>query len=298
MALGKLVIEAGFPPGVINLIVGLADVGKALAEHMDVAKISFTGSTSAGRQVQVAAANSNFKRCTLEMGGKSASLVFEDADLETALTAMSMAFLVNTTQICAATTRLLVQKSIAEDFLASLKSRFEQFTSGDPLAAETFMGPLADQDQFRRVKSFIEQGRQETGVQVVTGGSMPEAQATGGFFVTPTIFFNPSTDSSVWREEIFGPVLCVRTFETEEEAIDMANDSKYGLAGSVYTSDVRRGLRVSAALQAGSVGINQPVVPDIRVPFGGFKESGIGREGGKEGLMAYLESKTISLKLN
>jgi len=231
------------------------------------------------------------------MGGKSASLVFEDADLETALGAMSMAFLVNTTQICAATTRLLVHKSIADDFMASLKPRFEQFASGDPLAAGTFMGPLADQDQHRRVRRFIEQGSREAGVEVVAGGSMPEAQATGGFFATPTIFLNPPTDSSVWREEIFGPVLCVRTFETEEEAIKMANDSMYGLAGSVYTSDVRRGLRVSAALQAGSVGINQPVIPDIRVPFGGFKESGIGREGGKEGLMAYLESKTVSLKL-
>lgn len=264
---------------------------------MDVAKISFTGSTEAGRSVQIAAANSNLKRCTLELGGKSAAIVFDDADVENALDAMSTGFLVNSTQVCAATTRLLVQDTMAESFVAGLKTRFEAVLSGDPQASGTFMGPLVDQIQFDRVKSFLDQGRKEPGVRLVAGGSVPDQEMSKGFFITPTIFMNPPLDSSVWQEEIFGPVLCVRTFKTEKEAMELANQGRYGLAGSVYSRDLSRGLRVGGALIAGSVSINQPVMPDTRVPFGGFKESGTGREGGREGFMAYLESKTISIKM-
>lgn len=296
LALGKLIVEAGFPPGVINLLSGEGDAGQALAAHMDVAKISFTGSSAVGRKVQVAATNSNLKRCTLELGGKSAALVFDDADMENALAAMSMGFLVNSTQVCAATTRLLVQESAAASFVAELKTRFEQVVLGDPDAPDTFMGPLVDKLQFDRVNGFIESGRTQPGVEVVTGGSRFSGTAAG-FFVTPTILLNPPLASSVWREEIFGPVLCVRTFTTEDEAIALANDSNYGLAASVFTSDMSRALRVAAALEAGSVNVNQGNMPDTQVPFGGWKESGTGREGGKPGIMAYVESKSITIKM-
>ncbi|VUC24188.1 unnamed protein product [Clonostachys rosea] len=296
LALGKLVIEAGFPPGVINFISGGAEAGHALASHMKIGKISFTGSSAAGRKVQVAAANSNLKQCSLELGGKSAAIVFEDAQLDNALDAMSMGFLVNSTQVCAATTRLLIHENIAETFVESLRSRFESIVLGDPKAPTSFMGPLVDKIQFDRVNGIIENGAKEPGVQVVTGGPSSKTKS-GGFFVTPTIFLNPSTESTMWRDEIFGPVLCVRTFKDEDEAIELANDSKYGLGGSIYTSDISRALRVGAELKTGTVSINQGVIPDYCIPFGGWKESGTGREGGKAGIMAYLQSKTISVKL-
>jgi aldehyde dehydrogenase (NAD+) len=291
----KLVKEAGFPPGVINLINGTGEAGTALAAHMKVAKISFTGSTATGRRVQIAAAQSNLKRCTLELGGKSAALVFDDADMNDALDALSKGFLINTTQVCAATTRLLVQESAAETFISQLKGRFEALTgaAGDPKAPETFMGPVADKDQFDRIRYFVNQAKAD-GLHILVG----EEKSNGkGYFIQPTIIVDPPTSSNVYREEIFGPVLCIRTFTNEEEAVSMANDSDYGLGASVFTSNIDRALRVSGEIVAGSVGINCPIMPDVRIPFGGFKGSGYGRESGRAGLMAYVDSKTVSIKL-
>ncbi|KAI1078993.1 aldehyde dehydrogenase family-domain-containing protein [Whalleya microplaca] len=295
LVLAKLVVEAGFPPGVINFVNGTGEAGQRLAAHPGIAKISFTGSTATGRKVQVAAANSNLKRCTLELGGKSAALVFADADVENALGNLSQGFLINSTQVCAATTRLLVQKSIAEKLIGLLKGRFEAVATkmGDPKVPGTFMGPVADEEQFRRIMGFLEQAQKE-GIQVLTGG---HAHGEQGYFVQPTILVDPPLDSSVYRDEIFGPVLCIRTFETEEEAIALANDTIYGLGASVFTSDIGRALRVSAELSAGSVGINRGVVPDNRVPFGGVKGSGYGRENGRAGIMAYVDSKTVSINV-
>lgn len=291
----KLVKEAGFPPGVINLINGTAEAGAALAAHMKVAKISFTGSTATGRKVQVAAAQSNLKRCTLELGGKSAALVFDDADMEDAIDALSRGFLVNTTQVCAATTRLLVQESVAKSFISQLKIQFEDLsgTAGDPNAPGTFMGPVADKEQFDRISHFISQARAE-GLQILVGGDSANGK---GYFVQPTIIVDPPLNSSIYREEIFGPVLCIRTFADEEEAVLMANDSDYGLGASVFTKNIDRALRVSSEIAAGSIGINCPIMPDVRVPFGGVKGSGYGRESGRAGLMAYVDSKTVSIKL-
>lgn len=295
LALGRFVVEAGFPPGVINFINGTAEAGNALASHMKVAKISFTGSTATGRKVQVAAANSNLKKCTLELGGKSAALVFDDADIDNALECLSQAFLVNSTQVCAATTRVLIQDTIAEQFTTKLGERFKGLLGalGDPASPQTFAGPVADEAQYTRIMGFIN-GAKEAGIQVLAGG---ERHGDQGYFVQPTLLVNPPTSSAVYREEIFGPVLCAMTFKTEAEAIAMANDSAYGLAASVFTGSTSRALRVSREVVAGSVSINRPVVPDDRVPMGGTKQSGYGRECGKEGIMAYLETKTISINM-
>lgn len=295
LALGKLVVQAGFPPGVINFINGTGEAGGALASHMKVAKISFTGSTATGKKVQIAAASSNLKKCTLELGGKSAAVVFEDADIDNALGCLSQGFLINTTQVCAATTRLLVQDTIADDFIAKLKVRFEDALAsfGDPSLPDTFAGPVADEAQFTRIMSFLDAAK-EDGIQSLTGGGR---HGTQGYFVKPTIFVDPPLSSAIYREEIFGPVLCVVRFKTEEEAIALANDSIYGLGASVFTGSTARSLRVASEIEAGSVGINQPVVPDSRVPMGGMKQSGYGRENGKEGIMAYVEAKSISINM-
>ena len=295
LALGHLVIKAGFPPGVINFINGLGEAGSRLASHMKVAKISFTGSTATGRSVQIAAAQSNLKRCTLELGGKSAALVFDDAPIDNALASLTQGFLINTTQVCAATTRLLIQDTIANEFIAKLKVKFQEVLTsfGDPSSPETCAGPLADEAQFRRVMDFIEVAKTK-GVQLVVGGGR---HGNGGYFVQPTIFVDPPLSSSVYREEIFGPVLCVVRFKTESEAIAMANDSIYGLGASIYTGSASRGLRVASDLQVGSVGINQPLVPNTMVPMGGMKQSGYGRENGIEGIMAYIDTKTISINM-
>ncbi|KAH8902423.1 aldehyde dehydrogenase [Coniochaeta sp. PMI_546] len=295
LALGRLVVEAGFPPGVINFINGMGEAGGALASHMKVAKVSFTGSTATGRGVQIAAASSNLKKCTLELGGKSAALVFDDANIDNALSCLSQGFLINTTQVCAATTRLLVQDTIADDFISKLKTRFEQASAsfGDPTLPDTLGGPVADKAQFERIMGFIDSAKHE-GVRLVTGGKRLGKQ---GYFVQPTLFVDPPVSSAIYREEIFGPVLCVLRFKTEEEAITMANDSNYGLGASVYTGSIARGLRISQEIEAGMVGINQPLVPENRVPMGGTKQSGYGRENGKEGIMAYLDTKTVSISM-
>jgi aldehyde dehydrogenase (NAD+) len=295
LKLASLVKEAGFPPGVINFVSGAGETGAALASHMGIAKISFTGSTNTGRKVQISAATSNLKRCVLELGGKSPALVFEDADIDNALLHMSRSFLVNAGQICAATSRLLVQDTIADNFITQLKTRFENMKSlyGDPTDSSTFVGPLADAEQYSRVMGFLEEGKKD-GVEVLTGG---ERHGESGYFVQPTILLNPPNDSSVYKEEIFGPVLSVKTFSNEEEAVAMANDSTYGLGAAIFTSNVSRALRLSADLEAGSVGVNQPVIPNLQVPFGGVKQSGNGREGGLAGIMGYLESKTISVNV-
>ncbi|KAJ5998437.1 hypothetical protein N7451_006247 [Penicillium sp. IBT 35674x] len=256
-------------------------------------KISYTGSVNAGRKVQVAATNSNLKRVTLELGGKSPSIIFSDADLENALENSSQNFLLNSGQICVAATRLFIHEDISEKFAKELKARFEKFknTMGAPLAKGTFLGPLADKAQTERVQAFFQQGNKD-GVEFLTGGKI------NGNFVEPTIMKDPPLDSSVWKEEIFGPALGIRTFKSEEEAVRLANDTSYGLSACVYTSDIARALRVSGLLEAGTVAINSNYMPGATVPFGGWKESGNGgREGGFAAIKSYLEAKTITINM-
>jgi aldehyde dehydrogenase (NAD+) len=293
LAFGELIKKAGFPPGVLNIISGSGSTGALLASHMGIKKISYTGSVSAGRKVQIAATNSNLKRVTLELGGKSPSIIFSDADIENALENSSQNFLLNSGQVCVAATRLFIHEDIAEKFASGLKARFEMFkkTMGHPLAEETFLGPLADKAQTERVRAFFEQGKKD-GVEFFAGGKID------GNFVEPTIMRNPPLDSSVWKEEIFGPVLGIKTFKTEEEAVRLANDTSYGLSACVYTSDIARALRVSGRLESGTVAINSNFFPAINVPFGGWKQSGNGGlEGGYAAVKSYLETKTITINM-
>jgi aldehyde dehydrogenase (NAD+) len=294
LAVGELIKKAGFPPGVINIISGPGSTGALLASHMEIKKISYTGSLAAGRKVQVAATNSNLKRVTLELGGKSPSIIFPDADIENALTMSSQNFLINSGQVCVAATRVFVHEDIADKFIEGLKARFEMFkgTMGDPLKKETFLGPLADKAQSERVQAFFDQGKKD-GVEFLTGGTIQ------GNFVDPTIMKNPPLDSSVWKQEIFGPALGIRTFKTEDEVIELANDTSYGLSACVYTSDIARALRVTAQLETGTVAVNSNYLPGVTIPFGGWKESGNGgREGGYAAIKSYLEVKTIIINMN
>ncbi|KAH7349213.1 putative aldehyde dehydrogenase [Pyrenochaeta sp. MPI-SDFR-AT-0127] len=293
LQLGELIKEAGFPPGVINFVTGDGKVGAALAGHMDINKITFTGSVFAGKKVQDLATKSNLKRVTLELGGKSPSLVFADANLETALQHHSQNFLLNSSQACVASSRTFVHEDIADEFIKQLKARFEQLSlaMGSPTDKATFLGPVADVKQFERIMSFIDVGKNEA--KLVTGGVR---RGEKGYYIEPTIFLNPTDDARIYREEIFGPVLTIRTFKTEEEAIRMANDTAYGLSSYIFTASLQRGLRLAKQIDAGNVNINTSQSFGPRVPFGGAKESGVGREGGKMGLLNYYEPKTISIK--
>jgi aldehyde dehydrogenase (NAD+) len=229
LALGELVIEAGFPPGVINFVSGPGSTGALLASHMKIAKVALTGSVLTGRRVQDAATKSNLKKVCLELGGKSASLIFDDADLESALMDSSAAFLFNSGQVCAALSRVFVHEKIAPAFIEGLKTLFQSFVHGlgDPLDKETKLGPLADRAQFERVMSFITEGKKQ-GLNFAAGGSR---KGEKGYFLEPTLIVDPPVSSRVYTDEIFGPVLVVKTFKTEEEAIELANDTSYGLAG-------------------------------------------------------------------
>lgn len=227
--MGALFKEAGFPPGVVNFLSGAGPTGALMASHMGIARIAFTGSAGAGRKVQRAAAESNLKPVTLELGGKSASIVFEDADIDNALLHNSTFFLANNAQACSAASRLFVHESIAPSFIEALKGRFTAMTVtiGDPDKDETFLGPMVDKAQLDRVYGYIDEAKSE-GVETLVGGERMDQK---GYYAAPTVFLNPSVNSRVYKEEIFGPVLVVRTFKTEDEVLELANDTDYGLSG-------------------------------------------------------------------
>ncbi|KAL4878765.1 aldehyde dehydrogenase domain-containing protein [Aspergillus karnatakaensis] len=295
LALGALFAEAGFPPGVVQIVNGGQETGSLLASHSGIAKISFTGSIGGGRAVQDAASKSNLKKVTLELGGKSPAIVFGDVDLQRAVGGVC-GFLFNSGQVCVATSRVLVHSSIITPFTAALKTAFEEASAtlgADPLDKSTVYGPVVDKAQFDKIMSYIAIGKETA--TLLTGGAQ---EGDRGYFIQPTIFVDPQPDSPILKEEIFGPVLAIQSFETEEEAVALANASDYGLAASIYTSNIDRALRVSSQLECGGVAINSPFIPELQTPFGGVKASGQGKELGKEGLLEYTEAKSIHIRLD
>ncbi|EED13331.1 aldehyde dehydrogenase, putative [Talaromyces stipitatus ATCC 10500] len=294
--IGKLFVEAGFPPGVVNLVTGAGQTGHLLAAHPKIRMISFTGSINTGRKVQEAAAKSNLKKVSLELGGKSPAIVFEDADLANAVPNLAHGFLFNSGQVCAAATRLYIHESISDKLIPILKSTFESISQGlgsSPLDPNTFIGPVADSAQFENVMRYIAEGKKTA--QLITGGNQ---KGDKGFFIEPTIFYEPNPNAKIIKEEIFGPVLVVQTFKTEEEVIAMANDTEYGLSASIYTENISRALRVASKIESGSVAINCAFRPEKSTAFGGYKQSGNGtRESGKYGLHDFMQAKTIHVKL-
>ncbi|MFD5824195.1 aldehyde dehydrogenase family protein [Lentzea sp. NPDC060358] len=290
--LATLVQEAGFPAGTVQVLPGIGAVtGEALAVHPGVHKVSFTGSTETGRRILRNSAV-NFKRTTLELGGKSPQVVFEDADLPSAIQGAAMGLFSNQGQVCAAGTRVLVHRDVYDAVLDGLKQAAEAQVVGDPFDPATTMGPLVNGSQRDKVLGYVEKGRAE-GATLVTGGSPVDGP---GFFVSPAVFAG-TNDHTIAREEIFGPVGTVIPFDHDAEAIALANDNDYGLAATVWTTDLGRAHAVSAALQAGAVGVNgwSPLGPQL--PWGGLKASGSGRELGYEGILANTEVKTVTIVL-
>lgn len=279
----ELIKEAGFPAGVVNTVPGLgATTGDAISRHLDIDKVAFTGSVLTGRKISAAACDSNLKKVTLELGGKSPMVVMESADVEEAANWTALGIWFNSGQDCCATSRALVHESQYEKFVAAMKTRGEACNIGQPSDEKTSFGPLISAGQRDKVLAYIQSGK-EQGARVVTGGSA-WAHSNGGYFVTPTVLADVKQDMKVVQEEIFGPVIVVSSFKTEEEALAMANDTTYGLAAAVFTNDARQMTRMSNALNAGTVWCNQAALLMCGVPFGGFKQSGVGRELGTYGL--------------
>jgi betaine-aldehyde dehydrogenase len=293
MALGQLLEEAGLPPGVINIVPGAGSVaGAALVDHPDVDKISFTGSPEVGRLIQQQAANT-FKRVTLELGGKSPQIILPDADIEAAVAGTAMGLFFNQGEVCAAGTRIFVHRSRYDDVVDALSAAAKAQVLGDPFDPDTTLGALVSGKQRDSVMAYIERGKSE-GARVAAGGRRPDG---AGFFVEPTIFADASNDMLIAREEIFGPVGTVIAYDDVDQAIAMANDTKYGLAATIWTRDVSQAHLLARKVQAGAVWVNGWAAIDPALPWGGMKTSGIGRELGWSGILANTEEKVITVVL-
>jgi len=298
LELARAFQEVGLPPGVFNVITGEGEVvGARLAEHPDVRKIGFTGSTAVGKEVMRAAAG-NVKKITLELGGKGPNIVLPDADLETAVDGSLFAFLAHSGQGCESGTRLLLHSDIHDEFVERMVQRVKTLVMGDPMDYETDLGPVFSAAQRDRILGYIRAGR-DAGATVVCGGGIPEGpQFEKGFWVEPTIFTGVTNDMRIAREEIFGPVVSVIRFDTVDEAIAIANDTDYGLSAGVWTRDAQLALDVAEELEAGMVWINDWHLGPPQYPFGGMKQSGLGREGGPGALDEYTEVKFVSFDLS
>eukprot|EP01012_Entosiphon_sulcatum_P027000 TRINITY_DN3253_c0_g1_i1.p1 TRINITY_DN3253_c0_g1~~TRINITY_DN3253_c0_g1_i1.p1 ORF type:complete len:503 (+),score=95.86 TRINITY_DN3253_c0_g1_i1:28-1509(+) len=286
--------EIQLPKGIVNIISGFGHTaGAALASHRDVDKIAFTGSTATGRVIAKLAADSNLKKVSLELGGKSPNIIFDDADLEEAIKWAVIGIFANHGQVCCAGSRIFVQEGIYDAFIQGFTAAAKAWKVGDQFATDTMQGPQVDDIQFKRILGYIDAGKAQ-GAQLTTGGTRV---GTKGYFIAPTILTNVQDEHTVAREEIFGPVACVFKFRTEPEVIERANATNYGLAAAVFTRDVSRALRVQRQLKAGTVWVNQYNMVDNRLPFGGYKESGYGRELGEYALDLYTQIKTVRVNL-
>lgn len=295
LALGSLIKEAGFPPGVFQILSGDGSTGALLASHMRIRKVSFTGSILTGKKIQKMAAESNLKRVTLELGGKSPAVVFDDCNLDVAVTWCVNAIAANTGQVCFAASRVYVQEGIFDKFAERYKKALEERakTIGDPDDENTLMGPLVDETQFKRVSGFIERGAASQGT-VLTGG---KRVGDSGFYIEPTVFMNVSSDAEIYQQEIFGPVSILNSFKTEEEVVQKANATEYGLMAGVFTQDINKALRVASDFDSGMVGVNCISQMFLTSAFGGSKQSGSGRECGRNALTHFTEPKTIMVNM-
>jgi aldehyde dehydrogenase (NAD+) len=287
----KLCKEAGFPAGTVNIVTGLGRVaGNAIAAHPKIRKVAFTGSTLVGRQIMKVAAESNLKKVTLELGGKSPHIVFADADFDKAVETVATGIFFNQGQVCTAGSRAYVEESIYPKFLDALKARTAKVTSGDPYAPTTFQGPQVSQIQCERINELVQSGL-KAGATVVTGGGQHKL---GGLFIEPTVIADVDASSPL-HNEIFGPVLVISPFTSIEEVVTKANDTEYGLAAGLHTTSLDTALRMADELEAGTVWINQYGAASHQLPFGGYKQSGIGRENGEAVLHEYLQTKTVNI---
>jgi len=290
----QLTKEAGFPPGVINIVPGFGPTaGAAISSHMKIDKVAFTGSTDVGRIVMETAAKSNLKRVTLELGGKSPIIVFADADLDVAVEHATQGLFFNHGQCCCAASRTFVDAKVYDAFVEKAKKKAECRVVGDPFNLKTDQGPQVDDEQFKKILHYIEVGKKE-GAKLVTGG---KAAGPGGLFVEPTIFANVHDQMKIAQEEIFGPVMSIIKFDSMEDLAEKANNTIYGLAAGVITKDIDKALQVANTIRAGTVWVNCFLAGDAAAPFGGYKMSGIGREMGEYGLEAYTEVKAVIIKV-
>jgi aldehyde dehydrogenase (NAD+) len=293
LRLAELAQEAGIPPGVINVVTGFGETGSAIVKHPGVDKIAFTGSTETARMIMRDAAQT-LKRITFELGGKSPNIIFADADIEAAIQGAEFGLFFNQGQCCCAGSRLFVEKSIHRDFVKEVVSRTKQRKTGNPFDLSTTHGPQIDADQFNKILDYIDRGK-KAGADCLVGG---KRHGDKGFFIEPTVFDNVTDDMEIATDEIFGPVLSVLPFDGIEEVIERGNSTHYGLAAAVWTRDVAKAHRVARELRAGTVWVNCYDVFDASAPFGGFKQSGMGRELGEAALANYTELKTVTVSLD
>jgi betaine-aldehyde dehydrogenase len=296
LKIAEILFEAGLPKGLYNVIQGDRSTGPLLVNHKDVAKVSLTGSVETGRKVAGAAA-SQLKHVTMELGGKSPLIVFDDADLESAIGGAMLGNFYSTGQVCSNGTRVFVQKGIKDQFLSRLKERTEKIIIGDPMIEETQLGPMVSRAQLDKVFAYIEKGKAE-GATLLTGGGIPNDVSAEGTYIQPTVFADVTDEMTIAREEIFGPVMCVLDFDHEDEVIERANGTEFGLSAGVFTSDLSRAHRVADRLEAGTLWINTYNLAPVEVPFGGSKQSGFGRENSLAALNHYTELKSVYVAMS